>query len=69
MLVLVVIYSLEVLRDSLVHLVSVADHLVLHEDQSHYWVAALHPHDFFHRGLEGFHVASPVVLEIGRAHV
>ena len=62
MLVLVAIDRLEVLRDRLVHLVSVADQLVLHDDRSHYWVAALHPHDFFRRGIEGFHVASPVVL-------
>ena len=45
MLVRTAIHPLEVLRNCLVHLVLVADELVLHDDRPHDWVSALHSED------------------------
>ena len=62
MLVFAAIDRLEVLCDRLVHLVPLADQLVLHDDQPHHRVATLHPHDLFRCGVEGLHVAGSEVL-------
>ena len=56
-MVLSPIHSLEVLCDGLVHLIPVADEMVLSDNRSHYWVAALHPEDLFGRGIKGLQVA------------
>ena len=62
MLVFALIDRLEILCDCLIHLISVTNELVLHDDRPHHRVAALHPHDFFRCGVEGLHVANPEVL-------
>ena len=51
------IHLLEVLGDRFIHLVSVADQLVIYDDGSNHRVAALHPQDFLSCCVEGLQVA------------
>ena len=55
-MVLPAVDPLEVLRYGLVHLVTVADELVLHYDRPQDGVAALHSEDLFRRGVESLQV-------------
>ena len=57
----VLVNLLEVLCDRFVHLVSVAEQLVFHDDRSHYRIAALHPEDLLSCRVERLQVASSEV--------
>ena len=57
----VLVNLLEVLCYRFVHLVSVAQQLVFHNDGSHYRVAALHPEDFLSCSVKRLQVASSEV--------
>ena len=61
----VLVNLLEVLCDRFVHLVSVAEQLVVHDDGSHYRVAALHPEDLLSCRVERLQViGSEVAVQL-----